>query len=67
MTRFPLQEFRDIATPFYFYDLNLLDRTLSEIKRTARDDVSGCIMPSRPTPTPAYCAAYRLRVWVSMR
>ncbi len=38
MTRFPLQEFRDIATPFYFYDLNLLDRTLSEIKRTARDD-----------------------------
>lgn len=38
MTRFPLQEFRDIATPFYFYDLNLLDCTLSEIKRTARDD-----------------------------
>lgn len=38
MTRFPLQEFRDLATPFYFYDLNLLERTLAEIKRTARDD-----------------------------
>lgn len=38
MTRFPLQEFRDLATPFYFYDLHLLERTLAEIKRTARDD-----------------------------
>jgi len=38
MTRFPIGEFRDIATPFYFYDLGLLDRTLAEIKRTARDE-----------------------------
>ncbi|MCM1522410.1 MAG: diaminopimelate decarboxylase [Muribaculaceae bacterium] len=38
MTRFPLSEFRDLETPFYFYDLNLLERTLAEVKRTARDD-----------------------------
>lgn len=38
MTRFPLAEFNELRTPFYFYDLALLDRTLAEIKRTARDD-----------------------------
>lgn len=38
MTRFPLAEFKDLTTPFYFYDLGLLDRTLAEIRRTARDD-----------------------------
>lgn len=38
MTRFPLQEFKDLHTPFYFYDLGLLDRTLAEVKRTSRDD-----------------------------
>lgn len=38
MTRFPIQEFKDLHTPFYFYDLGLLDRTLAEVKRTSRDD-----------------------------
>lgn len=38
MTRFPKSEFEQLSTPFYFYDLALLDRTLAEIKRTARDD-----------------------------
>ncbi|MDE6370609.1 MAG: diaminopimelate decarboxylase [Duncaniella sp.] len=38
MTRFPIQEFKEIETPFYFYDLALLDRTLAEIKRLARDE-----------------------------
>ncbi len=37
MTRFPIEEFKALHTPFYFYDLNLLDQTLNEIKRTARD------------------------------
>ncbi len=37
MTRFPIEEFELLRTPFYFYDLRLLDRTLKEIKRTARD------------------------------
>lgn len=37
MTRFPIEEFQALLTPFYFYDLNLLDQTLNEIKRTARD------------------------------
>jgi len=37
MTRFPIEEFKALNTPFYFYDLNLLDQTLNEIKRTARD------------------------------
>lgn len=38
MSRFPIAEFKDLGTPFYFYDLSLLDRTLAEIKRTARDE-----------------------------
>lgn len=31
----PLERFRESPTPFYFYDLGLLKRTLAEIKRTA--------------------------------
>lgn len=38
MSRFPIAEFKNLGTPFYFYDLSLLDRTLAEIKRTARDE-----------------------------
>lgn len=38
MSRFPVTEFKELSTPFYFYDLSLLDRTLAEIKRTARDE-----------------------------
>lgn len=37
MTRFPIEEFESLRTPFYFYDLRLLDCTIKEIKRTARD------------------------------
>ncbi len=37
MARFPIADFNELRTPFYFYDLSLLDRTLAEIKRTARD------------------------------
>lgn len=37
MARFPISEFKELSTPFYFYDLSLLDRTLAEIQRTARD------------------------------
>ncbi len=38
MTRFPLEEFSHLDTPFYYYDLGLLERTLTEVKRTSRDD-----------------------------
>ena len=38
MTRFPVAEFNDLSTPFYFYDLALLDLTLAEIARTSRDE-----------------------------
>lgn len=37
MTRFPIDHFKTLQTPFYYYDLGLLDQTLNEIKRTARD------------------------------
>lgn len=37
MTRFPLEELNHLRTPLYFYDLRLLERTLKEIKRSARD------------------------------
>ena len=29
---FPLKRFEDVRTPFYYYDLDLLDRTLAEVK-----------------------------------
>lgn len=33
MTQFPIKEFEKIRTPFYYYDLNLLQKTLEEINR----------------------------------
>ncbi|MBQ7042209.1 MAG: diaminopimelate decarboxylase [Muribaculaceae bacterium] len=33
MTQFPIKEFEQIRTPFYYYDLNLLQKTLEEIKK----------------------------------
>ena len=33
---FPLERFADIKTPFYYYDMDLLRRTLSEIKDIVR-------------------------------
>ncbi len=33
MYRFPLQKFQDTPTPFYYYDLKLLNKTLDEINR----------------------------------
>ena len=33
MTNFPIAEFENQRTPFYFYDIELLRKTLDEIKR----------------------------------
>lgn len=33
MTQFPIKEFEQIRTPFYYYDLNLLQKTLEEINK----------------------------------
>ena len=33
MYRFPLQTFQDTPTPFYYYDLKFLNKTLDEINR----------------------------------
>ncbi len=33
MTNFPIEEFENQRTPFYFYDIELLRKTLDEIKR----------------------------------
>lgn len=33
MTNFPIEEFENQRTPFYFYDITLLRKTLEEIKR----------------------------------
>ncbi|MCH4155399.1 MAG: diaminopimelate decarboxylase [Muribaculaceae bacterium] len=32
MAQFPLQQFKDAETPFYYYDLQLLEQTLNEVK-----------------------------------
>ena len=34
-SRFPLPKFREIKTPFYYYDMELLDRTLESLSREA--------------------------------
>ncbi|MDE5968463.1 MAG: diaminopimelate decarboxylase, partial [Muribaculaceae bacterium] len=34
-TNFPIRQFNAIPTPFYFYDLKLLDATLAEINSAA--------------------------------
>jgi len=36
-TVFPIQEFQKAETPFYFYDLNLLQQTLDAVKEAAGD------------------------------
>ena len=33
MFRFPIKKFQETPTPFYFYDLKLLNKTLDEINR----------------------------------
>ncbi len=35
MTRFPVADFRQMDTPFYYYDLDLLDLTLAQLLRAA--------------------------------
>ena len=33
MAQFPIKEFEQLRTPFYYYDLNLLQKTLEEINK----------------------------------
>ncbi|MCD6333467.1 MAG: diaminopimelate decarboxylase [Bacteroidales bacterium] len=35
-TKFPINAFRDISTPFFYYDLDLLNTILSEVQQQAR-------------------------------
>ncbi len=35
MTRFPLEQFRDISTPFYYYDIDLLQSTIDAVVRAS--------------------------------
>ena len=35
MTTFPIDEFKNIETPFYYYDMELLRLTLDEVKKQA--------------------------------
>ena len=35
MTTFPIDEFKNIETPFYYYDMELLRLTLDEVKKYA--------------------------------
>lgn len=37
MTRFPINKFQNLQTPFYYYDLKLLDRTLNAINMAKAD------------------------------
>lgn len=36
MTVFPTDKFKELRTPFYFYDMNLLDETLSLVKKESQ-------------------------------
>ena len=35
MTHFPIERFKDIRTPFYYYDTNLLSATLAAVREAA--------------------------------
>ena len=35
MATFPIDEFKNIETPFYYYDMELLRLTLDEVKKLA--------------------------------
>lgn len=35
MTKFPVERFHDEQTPFYYYDMDLLDRTLASLKEAS--------------------------------
>lgn len=37
MSQFPLSRFEKLETPFYYYDLNLLDETLVTVKKCLKD------------------------------
>lgn len=43
MTHFPVQRFRSLSTPFYYYDTNLLERTLDEALDAMRGFQSACL------------------------
>lgn len=38
MAQFPIKEFEPLRTPFYYYDLNLLQKTLEEINKYSAKD-----------------------------
>lgn len=38
MTQFPIERFKNIATPFYYYDIDLLKATLEQVKIATADD-----------------------------
>ena len=40
---FPISRFREIETPFYYYDMDILRQTLSEIKARTASDSSFCV------------------------
>ena len=50
---FPIERFSGIETPFYYYDSELLRKTLNTINDEAgtHENFSACIMPLRPMPT----------------
>ncbi len=40
--KFPLEKFQNLKTPFYYYDMNLLERTLQEVK--VNSDIYGFVV-----------------------
>lgn len=52
---FPISKFAGVRTPFYYYDTDLLQKTLDTIKTEAgRYENLRYTMPLRPMPTPRY-------------
>jgi diaminopimelate decarboxylase len=37
MANFPIERFNNVSTPFYYYDINLLKQTLTELKQAANN------------------------------
>lgn len=42
---FPVEKFKQLSTPFYYYDVKLLQDTLDVVKPNPENMVTTCIMP----------------------
>lgn len=48
--KFPIDKFKELKTPFYYYDIDLLNETLQTIQAESGNTDIMCTLPSRQMP-----------------